>query len=53
MSISRVSFLVALLAATPAWAQEYPTKPIRWIIPYPTGGTSDFPTCSEGNASLR
>ena len=23
-------------------AQEYPVKPIRWIIPYPTGGTSDF-----------
>ena len=23
-------------------AQEYPAKPIRWIIPYPTGGTSDF-----------
>ncbi len=23
-------------------AQEYPTKPIRWIIPYPPGGTSDF-----------
>jgi tripartite-type tricarboxylate transporter receptor subunit TctC len=23
-------------------AQEYPAKPIRWIIPYPPGGTSDF-----------
>lgn len=23
-------------------AQDYPSKPIRWIIPYPTGGTSDF-----------
>jgi tripartite-type tricarboxylate transporter receptor subunit TctC len=22
-------------------AQEYPSKPIRWIIPYPPGGTSD------------
>src|SRR5918992_1355154 len=30
------------LAALPLQAQEYPTKPIRWIIPYPTGGTSDF-----------
>ena len=23
-------------------AQAYPSKPIRWIVPYPTGGTSDF-----------
>jgi tripartite-type tricarboxylate transporter receptor subunit TctC len=27
-------------AAVPA--QEYPARPIRWIIPYPPGGTSDF-----------
>jgi tripartite-type tricarboxylate transporter receptor subunit TctC len=30
------------LAPAHVRAQEYPTKPIRWIIPYPTGGTSDF-----------
>ena len=23
-------------------AQDYPAKPIRWIVPYPPGGTSDF-----------
>ena len=23
--------------ACPVWAQEYPVKPIRWIIAYPTG----------------
>jgi tripartite-type tricarboxylate transporter receptor subunit TctC len=23
-------------------AQEYPAKPIRWIVPYATGGSSDF-----------
>jgi tripartite-type tricarboxylate transporter receptor subunit TctC len=33
--------LIALFA-TGVHAQEYPAKPIRWIIPYPTGGTSDF-----------
>src|SRR5688572_7673036 len=30
------------LATATAPAQEYPAKPIRWIIPYPPGGTSDF-----------
>ena len=33
-------FLMGVSA--PVLAQEYPSKPIRWIIPYPTGGTSDF-----------
>jgi len=42
----RLSLLATFVAAAAAplslHAQEYPTKPIRWIIPYPTGGTSDF-----------
>ena len=41
--LAAVALAVAALAA-PAmlFAQDYPAKPIRWIIPYPTGGTSDF-----------
>jgi tripartite-type tricarboxylate transporter receptor subunit TctC len=35
-------FLVGVSAPVPVLAQEYPSKPIRWIIPYPPGGTSDF-----------
>ncbi len=35
-------FLAGGSAPVAVLAQEYPTKPIRWIIPYPTGGTSDF-----------
>ncbi len=34
--------LVLVGASAPLPAQEYPAKPIRWIIPYPPGGTSDF-----------
>lgn len=46
-SMSHRVWLAALLlggalATATAPAQEYPAKPIRWIIPYPPGGTSDF-----------
>jgi tripartite-type tricarboxylate transporter receptor subunit TctC len=45
--ITRRRLLVALAASTLApWtsnlAQAYPAKPVRWIVPYPAGGGSDF-----------
>lgn len=33
---------LALMAAGAATAQEYPIKPIRWIIPYSPGGATDI-----------
>lgn len=37
-----VVFLAGVSAPAAVTAQAYPVKPIRWVIPYPTGGTSDF-----------
>src|SRR3546814_2726347 len=48
MSISRRIVLGTLLAvplavgSLPALAQEYPVKPITFIVPWPAGGTTDI-----------
>jgi tripartite-type tricarboxylate transporter receptor subunit TctC len=32
---------LGLLAAIPAWAQDWPAKPLHFIVPYPPGGGTD------------
>jgi len=44
-SIRRTLLLIAALAAAGlAQAQSWPAKPIRWIVPYPPGGSTDIAT---------
>ena len=38
-----------LLPALPAFAQAWPVKPVRWIAPYPPGGSSDLVARAIGN----
>ncbi len=49
MTIARSFLAILLLAASavhaPNWsahAQSWPAKPIRWIVPYPPGGSTDI-----------
>ena len=37
----RSFFFALLLAASAAWSQDWPSKPIRWVVPYPPGGGVD------------
>jgi len=44
-----LSAVPALAIATPASAQAWPAKPVRWIAPYPPGGSSDLVARAVGN----
>src|SRR6478672_6760117 len=40
--IKRLLLLIAAFACASALAQQWPAKPIKVIVPYPPGGTSDI-----------
>ena len=54
--LSRRRFIAATGAGTcaalalPAWAQGYPNKPLRWVVPYAAGGASDLVARTIGDA---
>lgn len=41
-NLAKAFGLIALLAAARAYAQDYPAKPIRLVVPFPPGGPNDI-----------
>src|SRR5437868_1516741 len=39
--------------ALPAWADDFPSKPIRWVIPFPAAGNYDVTSRLVGEAMGR
>jgi hypothetical protein len=50
---SRLFALVLALAGAPAWAQGYPAKPFRLLLPYPPCGGIWQPRSSTSAAKAR
>ena len=40
--LKTLAVLLALMAGVATQAQEFPTKPLRWLVGFPAGGGTDF-----------
>jgi len=41
LALAAFATVAALAAHTPAFAIDYPTHAVKWVVPYPPGGTTD------------
>src|ERR1700682_2468154 len=39
--ILALTLVAALAGVGPAFAVDYPARPVKWVVPYPPGGTTD------------
>ena len=42
LSLARCLSIALLCYASAALAADYPTHPVKWVVPYPPGGTTDL-----------
>ena len=42
VAVRTIAFLAFTTALAPLWAADFPTRPVRIIVPFPPGGGTDF-----------
>src|SRR5438445_13776061 len=40
--LARLAVAIALLAASSAWSQPYPAKPVKFVVPFAAGSATDI-----------
>jgi tripartite-type tricarboxylate transporter receptor subunit TctC len=53
MGLTFVSLLLLFLPVFPSFAQEYPTRPVKIIVPYPPGGVTDLISRAQADAMAK
>jgi len=42
MTLRVLAALVAIIASMTSWGQAWPSRPVRFVVPYPPGGSTDM-----------
>ncbi|GAA5236904.1 tripartite tricarboxylate transporter substrate binding protein [Verticiella sediminum] len=52
-TLARLALATGVIACTAAFAADYPSQPLRWVVPFPPGGAMDVIARTMGESMSR